>query len=86
MLVPTRRYREAPRRIGAFRLLVALLAFVISPTLGAGLSVLSHLSPPGPAPTLEEELPTPAAHDPDKLTAVILAGPTGAESIDLLTP
>jgi transcriptional regulator GlxA family with amidase domain len=63
-----------------------LLAFVGLPLLVGGWSVATALQPPSPAPPHEGPPPPPPTHDPAKATAVIVAGATGAESVDVLVP
>jgi putative intracellular protease/amidase len=75
------------RRGGALLLLLGyLLAFAVPPLLGAAWSLGAALPEPPTQPALPKPLPAAPIHDPDKLTAVVVAGVTGAESIDVLVP
>jgi transcriptional regulator GlxA family with amidase domain len=70
------------------RLGLYLLAFVLPPlAVGASAtsSAISSRYAPQPAPAIAE-LPTPPTHDPDKPTAVVLLGASGAEVTDVLAP
>jgi transcriptional regulator GlxA family with amidase domain len=80
--------RNGPR--GAhFGRLVRGLAYVAAatllPALAAGWGIAGHATATA-SPQVAEPLPAPPPHDPDKLTAIIVAGTTGAESIDVLVP
>src|SRR5947207_2801769 len=72
------------------RVLLPLLyafAFVVPPLLvgGVGVARAMHTSSAA-APVLPASLPVPPAYDPNKPTAVVVAGNNGTEISDLLEP
>jgi transcriptional regulator GlxA family with amidase domain len=86
MLLTNRTDHRQPRRWVRPAVLYAL-AFVLPPIIVGGLSLRADLTASHAVPELPTDgIPEPPSHDPDKLTAVIVAGTTGAESIDLLAP
>ena len=78
--------RSGRARRPLLRLLGYMAAFLLPPLLVAAWSVGTALSSPAIAPAPDEVAPPPPAHDPDKPTAVVVAGVNGAESIDTLVP
>jgi putative intracellular protease/amidase len=68
------------------RALVTVAAVLALPVLVGVAGTASALAGPSAAPRLDGEPPPPPAHDPGKQTAVVVAGTTGAESIDVLVP
>jgi putative intracellular protease/amidase len=86
MLLTNRTDHRQPRRWVRPAVLYAL-AFVLPPIIIGGLSLRANLTASHAVPELPTDgIPEPPSHDPDKLTAVIVAGTTGAERIDLLAP
>jgi putative intracellular protease/amidase len=79
---PARSPRSTRRRTALAYVAAALLL----PTLVAGWSMVTGLRPGTSEPPPVTALPEAPAHDPTKLTAVIVAGATGAESLDVLAP
>jgi transcriptional regulator GlxA family with amidase domain len=77
------RPRRSSRRHTA---LVYVAAALLLPTLVAGWSAVAALRPGTSEPPPLAALPASPAHDPAKLTAVVVAGATGAESLDVLAP
>jgi transcriptional regulator GlxA family with amidase domain len=77
------RSRRSRRRRTALRWVAAAL---LLPTLVAGWSAVTGLRPRTDEPPPVAALPPRPAHDQTKLTAVIVAGATGAESLDVLAP
>jgi transcriptional regulator GlxA family with amidase domain len=78
--------RNGPGRVRRWRLVLGYVAAaVLLPLLAAGWGLAGHATAVA-SPALTEPLPERPRHDPDKLTAVIVAGTTGAESIDVLVP
>jgi putative intracellular protease/amidase len=70
------------------RALASVAAFTALPLLAGVAATAMALSGPPPAPTppaAAPPVPVPV-HDPGKQTAVVVAGTTGAESIDVLVP
>jgi putative intracellular protease/amidase len=83
---PGRRRRESAGRVRRLtKGLGYLLAALVLPVLGAGWGVVSSATALD-SPTVAGPLPAPPPHHPDKRTAVVVAGATGAESIDVLVP
>lgn len=85
MTAPTSRLRPRARRGRLVRALGYVFAFALLPLLAAGWGIAGHATAAG-SPGLAEPLPPRPPHDPTKLTAVVVAGSTGAESIDVLVP
>ncbi|MCC7372467.1 MAG: DJ-1/PfpI family protein [Chloroflexi bacterium] len=82
---------RTPLRIAVSRVLLALtllLAFVLPPLLigGANAARASLSMRSGPPAPLDTPLPERPAHDPSKLTAVVVAGNVATESSDLMGP
>jgi putative intracellular protease/amidase len=77
------RSARSSRRRTALRYVAAAL---LLPTLVAGWSTVTGLRPGTSEPPPVTALPPPPAHDPAKLTAVVVAGASGAESLDVLAP
>jgi transcriptional regulator GlxA family with amidase domain len=77
------RSRRSNRRRTVLRYAAAAL---LLPTLVAGWSTVTGLRPGTSEPPPVAALPEPPAHDQAKLTAVVVAGATGAESLDVLAP
>jgi transcriptional regulator GlxA family with amidase domain len=80
--------RNGPRGAHLGRLVRGLgyvVAATLLPVLAAGWGFAGHATATA-SPPLTEPLPARPLHDPQKLTAVIVAGTTGAESIDVLVP
>jgi transcriptional regulator GlxA family with amidase domain len=77
------RPRRSSRRHTA---MVYVAAALLLPTLVAGWSTLTGLRPSTSEPPPVTALPPAPSHDETRLTAVIVAGATGAESLDVLAP
>jgi transcriptional regulator GlxA family with amidase domain len=78
--------RHPATRLGALgRGVGYLLAVALPPLLAAGWGIAGHATAAAP-PALAEPLPARPGQDPGKFTAVVVAGATGAESIDVLVP
>jgi putative intracellular protease/amidase len=77
------RPRRSSRRHSALAYVAAAL---LLPTLVAGWSTLTGLRPSTSEPRPVTALPPAPSHDETRLTAVVVAGATGAESLDVLAP
>jgi putative intracellular protease/amidase len=75
------RSRVSSRRRTVLRYVAAAL---LLPILVAGISTVTGLRADASEPPPVAGVPEPPVHDPAKLTAVIVAGATGAESLDVL--
>jgi transcriptional regulator GlxA family with amidase domain len=80
------RAARSPRSTGRRTAVRAVAAALLLPTLVAGWSTLTGLRPGTSEPPPLAALPESPAPDPAKLTAVVVAGATGAESLDVLAP